>query len=74
MPWRSFGEVETQKMVKEGLLREEHWVAATAWQEGFWLTKSMDVDNANETFPPFYAKEAFKKQFVTTSDGNEIVE
>ena len=70
VPWRTFGEVDAQALVDEGLLREEHWVEATAWQHGIWLTKWDDVGS---TFPPFLAQHAFKKRFEQTFDGKEVV-
>ena len=72
VPWRTFGELDAQALVDEGLLREEHWLEVSAWQHGLWLTKPLD--DVGSTFPPFLAQHAFKKRSGQTSDGKEVVE
>ena len=60
VPWKVFGEVDLGELAKLGL-REEHQIAATAWNDGFWLQKP-DGDVGDATVPPFIAEWAFERK------------
>ena len=59
VPWKVFGEVDLGELAKLGL-REEHQIAATAWNDGFWLQKPDGEGDA--TVPPFIAEWAFERK------------
>ena len=71
VPWRTFGEIDCQELIRLGL-REEDFIHATAWQCGFWLCQPESLEET-PAFPPFIATWVFIKQ-VSDHSGREVVE